>query len=211
MNEPDNASKRKSKIRLVLKTDAIICLVAGLGMAGLAIAGPVAVWLGLADFRLGFGYLQIVNGWADWVAIGTLIVAVGIGVSALVFKVENSGPLIAMALIGTVSAALAYAVPESFRPPEGTPPIHDITTTPNNPTEYSAIVSIRAGSPNSLVYGSGEGMTPAMLRAMQLEAYPDIVPQEFDLSADEVFSRAVAAAENMGWEIVAVDPQARRL
>ncbi len=211
MNEPDNLSKRKSTIRRVLKADAIICLVAGLGMAALAIAGPIAVWLGLADFRVGFGYLQIVNGWADWVAIGTLIVALAIGVSAFVLKLENSGSLIALALVGTVSAALAYAIPESFRPPEGTPPIHDITTNPNNPTEYNAIVQIRAGSPNSLVYGSGEGMTPAMLRSMQLEAYPDIVPQEFALGADEVFSRAVAAAESMGWEIVDVDSEARRL
>lgn len=180
-------------------------------MAGLAIAGPVAVWLGLADFRLGFGYLQIVNSWANWVAAGTLIVAVGIGVAALVLKLENSGSLIALALVGTVSAALAYAVPESFRPPEGTPPIHDITTTPANPVEFKAIVAIREGSPNSLEYGSGEDMTPAKLMGMQLEAYPDIVPQEFDLPPDEVFSRAVAAAEKMGWEIVDVNAMERRL
>jgi uncharacterized protein (DUF1499 family) len=182
-----------------------------MAMAGLAIAGPLAVWLGLADFRLGFGYLQIVNGWADWVAAGTLIVAAGIAVTALVLKVENASGLIVLALAGTVFAALAYIVPESFRPPEGTPPIHDITTNPNNPPEFRAIVPIREGAPNSLEYGSGEDMTPAKLMSMQLEAYPDIVPQEFDLSPDEVFSRAVAAAEQMGWEIVDVDPQARRL
>lgn len=211
MNEADHSSRRKSTIRLVLKTDAIICCVVGLAMAGLAIAGPIAVWLGLADFRLGFGYLQIVNGWADWVAIGTLIVALGIGISAKVLKVEHSGPLMGLALIGTISAALAYAVPESFRPPEGTPPIHDITTNPSNPPQFQAIVPIREGAPNSLIYGSGEDMTPEKLMSMQLEAYPDIVPQEFDLSADEAFSMAVAAAEKMGWEIVNIDDSAKRL
>jgi uncharacterized protein (DUF1499 family) len=211
ISETEKPTGRNRKLRLILKTDAIICLVVGLAMAGLAIAGPVAVWLGLADFRLGFGYLQIVNGWADWVAAGTLIVAIGIGVTALVLKIENSGSLIALALVGTFCAALAYAVPESFRPPEGTPPIHDITTNPMNPPEFRAIVPIREGAPNSLEYGSGEDMTPAKLMGMQLEAYPDIVPQEFDLSTDEVFSKAVAAAEKMGWEIVDVTPVERRL
>jgi uncharacterized protein (DUF1499 family) len=211
MNETDNKGKRKRTLRLVLKLDAIICLVAGLAMAALAVAGPLAVWVGLADFRLGFGYLQIVNGWANWVAAGTLLVAVGIGVTALVLKVERAGGLIALALVGTVFASLAYVVPESFRPPEGTPPIHDITTNPNNPPEFMAIVPLREGAPNSLDYGSGEDMTPAKLMSLQLQAYPDIVPQEFDLSPDEVFTRAVAAAEAMGWEIVDVNSQARRL
>lgn len=211
MSEIEISRGRKIPVRLLLKIDAIICLVAGLAMAGLAIAGPIAVWLGLADFRVGFGYLQIVNGWADWVAGGTFIVGVSIGITAYVLKIENAGSLSALALVGTVAAALAYAVPESFRPPDGTPPIHDITTNPNNPPEFRAIVPIREGSPNSLEYGSGEDMTPAKLRSLQLEAYPDIVPQEFYLPPDEVFARAVAAAEEMGWEIVDIDPQARRL
>ncbi len=211
MNNVDPAAKRASTLRLMLKVDAFICLAAGLAMAGLAVVGPIAVWLGLADFRLGFGYLQIVNGWADWVAGGTFIVALGIGLSAYILKVNNAGPLIGLAMAGSVAAALAYAVPESFRPPEGTPPIHDITTNLNSPTEFHAIVALREGAPNTLEYGSGEGMTPALLRTMQKEAYPDIVPQEFESTPNEVFARAVDAATSLGWDIVNIDVDARRL
>lgn len=203
--------KRAQNIGLMLKIDAIGSCVAGLGIGLLALAGPIGVWLGLSDFRQGFGFLQIVNGWAPWIAGGSLILAVGIFISSKVLALENGGRLCALALIGAVSAGLAYYIPESFRPADNIPPIHDITTNLESPPQYVAIAPLRADAPNSMEYGSGEGMTPDMLRAFQQTAYPDIVPQRFDASVAAVFDSAINAMEQLGWEIVDSDLAERRI
>lgn len=205
-----NTSAKRSpetvaKIRLMLKIDAILCCVIGLGFGLLALAGPLGIWLGVSDFRQGFGFLRIVIDWSAWAAGGTLIVAVAILISSKVLSIENGPRLSAMALVGTLCAALAYFVPLTFRPPEGTPPIHDITTNMTEPPVYVAIAQLRADAANSTEYGSGQDMTPEKLRAFQQSAYPDIVPQRFSSSVEEVFNNAVSAAEILGWEIVDTD------
>lgn len=187
---------------------AILVAVVGIGLGLYALTGPLGVWLGMADFRAGFAVLQRVNPIADWIAIVGLIVSVTAFVGASSLKWGNSIRFAGFALAGTVIAALAYFIPESFRPPEGTPPIHDITTDTMNPPQYVAIAPLRADAPNSMEYGSGtlgggNELTPELLRQLQQEAYPDIVPQRFNEPVDEVFDRALAAAENLGWEIVA--------
>lgn len=193
------------KIRLILKIDAVLCCVIGLGFGLLALAGPLGIWMGISDFRQGFGFLRVVIDWSPWAAGGTFIVAITIFVSSKVLSIEGGGRLAALALVGTISIALAYFVPISFRPPEGTPPIHDITTNLENPPVYVAILERRADAANSTEYGSGEDMTPEKLRALQQSAYPDIVPQRFNSSVEEVFSKALSAAESLGWEIVDTD------
>lgn len=45
----------------------------------------------------------------------------------------------------------------------------------------------------------------------QREAYPDIQPIVLPVPPDAAFARAAAAAEAMGWEIVAREPAARRI
>jgi len=195
---------------------AILVAIAGIGLGLYALSGPLGVWLGMTDFRSGFAILQRVNPIADWIAIvGLLVTAIAFsGVSSL--KWGNSMRFASFALIGTVIAAMAYFIPESFRPAEGTPPIHDITTDTMNPPEYVAIAPLRADAPNSMEYGSGtlggdNDLTPELLRQLQQEAYPDIVPQRFSEPVDEVFERALAAAESLGWEIVAAVPGEGRI
>lgn len=41
-------------------------------------------------------------------------------------------------------------------------------------------------------------------------AYPDIAPLQTDLSSDAAYQRALAVAQEMGWEIVAADADRRR-
>jgi uncharacterized protein (DUF1499 family) len=48
-------------------------------------------------------------------------------------------------------------------------------------------------------------MTAEKLTAFQQSAYPDIVPQRFSVSVDEVFASALSAAEALGWELVDSD------
>lgn len=177
-------------MRTILTVDAVICLLAGLGVGATALVGPIAVWLGFTDFRFGFGLLQFVNAWSLWITGGTAIVAVGIILLSLVFKVEGGIKLSALAMIGTVAAGLAYVIPETFRPPEGTPAIHDIATDPYSPLDFVAIAPLRADAPNPLEYGVMEGMTVRQHIDLQLAAYPDIKPLTFDASPEEIFNRS---------------------
>lgn len=195
-------SPRSKTLTLMFKIDAALCCIAGLGVGLLALAGPFGIWLGLSDFRQGFGFLQIVNAWSPWIAGGTFVVALGILIGSMVFSIESGRRLCALALVGTLSASLAYFVPESFRPSDGIPPIHDITTNPSNPPVYVAIAPLRADAANSMEYGSGQDMTAEKLTAFQQSAYPDIIPQRFSGSVEEVFANALAAMESLGWEIV---------
>ena len=195
---------------------AILVAIVGIGLGSYALAGPLGVWLGMTDFRSGFAILQRVNPIADWIAVVGLVVTVVAFAGASSLKWGNNIRFASFALVGTLIAALAYFIPESFRPAEGTPPIHDITTDTMNPPQYVAIAPLRADAPNSMEYGSGtlgggNDLTPELLRQLQQEAYPDIVPQRFSESESTVFDRALAAAESLGWEIVAAVPEAGRI
>ena len=200
-----DTTNKKSTIRKVLLADALICLLAGVGIGFVALLGPLAVWLGAADFRFGFGLLQFVNTWSIWIAGGALIIGIVIAIMGAVLKVEGVMQLSSFALIGAVSAGLAYYIPETFRPPEGTPAIHDIATDPYQPLQFETIAPLRADAANNMDYGIMEGITPRQHIDMQLEAYPDIVPQVFDDSVEEVFNRAMAAIEQLGLEVVHAD------
>jgi uncharacterized protein (DUF1499 family) len=169
------------------------------------------VWTGLWTFRSGFDVLQFVNAYADWIAGVGLLITIGAFVGSKVVNLGNSSTLASWALVGTVAAALAYFVPESFRPAEGTPGIHDITTNTDNPPLYVAIAPLRVDAANSMEYGSGNNMTPERLAGLQQEAYPDIVPQRFSDPVDVVFERALAAVSSLGWELVAAVPEEGRI
>lgn len=191
---------------------AYLCLLAGLGVGLYALAGPLAVWTGLGDFRVGFGFLRIANTWAPWVAGVSLAVAVVVFLVARQKGEAAGARLGALALVGAISAALVWYVPQTFRPPEGTPPIHDIATDPYAPLEFVAIAPLRADAPNNMEYGVMDGIDSVQEHIdVQLNAYPDIVPQVFNEPAADVFQRALAAVDAMGWELVASDAQAGRI
>jgi uncharacterized protein (DUF1499 family) len=209
MSEP--SAPRSRTVKKVLLVDAIICLIAGVGIGLAALAGPVAVWFGAADFRFGFDLLKFVNAWSLWVAGGSLIIGVTIAIIGQVANIEGALKLSSYALIGAISAGLAYYIPETFRPPEGTPAIHDIATDPYRPLEFDAIVPLRKNAANNMDYGVMEGITPRQHIEMQLEAYPDIVPQKFDDSVEEIFERATAAIDQLGWQVVHADVNTGRI
>ena len=69
------------------------------------------------------------------------------------------------------------------------------------PTPFQVLDDTRAGASNTLGYAGPE------LAAAQPAAYPDIAPLATDLPADAAYLRALKIAEDMGWEIVAKDPE----
>lgn len=197
---------------LLPKTIAYLGALLGVGIGILALAGPLAVWLDLGDFRLGFTLLRTANSWAPWVAVTALVIAVAFPVIGKMTARPGWGRLGSLALIGAVSAGLTWYVPQTFRPPEGTPSIHDIATDPEDPLDFVAIVPLRADAPNNLDYGVMPGVESVEQHiAMQRSAYPDIVPQRFEAPVDEVFESALQAVDTLGWERVAADPGSGRI
>lgn len=190
---------------------ASIVLVAAVALAGLSLLAPMGVWLGLWDFRTGFSILRFANTWAAWVAV------LGIGIGFLLLAAGRS-PLLSSArrlgswtLAAAVIVGIAWLIPQSYSPPEGTPPIHDITTDTSNPPEFVEVLPLRGPDSNPVEYGTFGDMTPERQASMQAEAYPDIQPQYFDAAPEEVFDRALQAVETLGWELVDADPEEGRI
>lgn len=182
----------------------------GILTALLALAAPAGTWLGLWEFGTGFQILfnpqsANITTVAPWVA--GIAAVIGVGTLLVGGNRTHAG----IALIGAAAAGLAFSIPASYRPGEGIPPIHDITTDTVNPPEFVDVLPLRADAPNTTVYGGGNNQTPESLAEQQRGAYPDIVPQRFDASPDEVFERALAAANTLGWEIVAAVPEQGRI
>jgi uncharacterized protein (DUF1499 family) len=85
------------------------------------------------------------------------------------------------------------------------PPIHDITTDPDDPPAFEAILPLRAGAPNPATYGG-----PAVA-ALQRTGYPDIAPADYPVAPMAAFEAALATAQAMDWTIVATDEAEARI
>ncbi|GAB1264160.1 DUF1499 domain-containing protein [Aurantivibrio infirmus] len=195
-----------------LKIAALLTLALGLGFAISTIVAPLGVWTGMWDFRKGFSILRWTNANANWFVYACLALSFAVITLAFVTKNRIRG-VAAMTILGTLAAAIAWYIPESFRP-AGTaviPPIHDITTNPDAPEVFVAVVPLRATASNSLDYGSGPNMTAEKLAQLQGEAYPQIKPQLYSDSLNAVHQKALKVVEDMGWELVASVPEEGRI
>ena len=203
----------QAKPRLWLKIGGLASLVVGLGLGLLTLASAAGIWLGFWDFRRGFSLLGAANQYGQWLAWACLLIAIATLIAGQLFKVKNAGKFVSLAAIGALVAWVAYLIPESFRPGEGVnyPPIHDISTNRINPPEFVAVAPLRADAPNTLVYGGSNNMTPERLIELTDEAYPDLVTQHYSESVNVIFEKALAAVDDLGWELVAQDGSAGRI
>ena len=78
------------------------------------------------------------------------------------------------------------------------PAIHDITTDTLDPPVFSAAVKLRGNDSNSLA------LDPETIDA-QLAAYPDLQTVVLTDSIEVVFEKAMANANQLGWEIYRED------
>jgi uncharacterized protein (DUF1499 family) len=85
------------------------------------------------------------------------------------------------------------------------PPIHDITTDTESPPRFVAILPLRKDADNPSDYGGAE------IAAQQHKAYPNIRPATLNLKPAQAFERALAAARDMGWDIVEAAPAEGRI
>ena len=107
------------------------------------------------------------------------------------------------AVLGTSSGAGMLAVVlVTAAPSAGLPAINDITTSPDDPPAF-VVTAAELGEP--MAYGGDS------FAAQQLAAYPDLVPLDLSLPPSQALERARLAAEELGLEVVAVDPAAGTL
>ena len=131
------------------------------------------------------------------VYLGLAAMALSLISGGLAFR-KKSGRGQLLAAAGLIAGFVAFWSPYSQdRTAQRLPFIHDITTDIENPPVFDAVLPLREGM-NSVAYDPAVG-------AEQRAAYPDIQPLVLDVPPGEAFSRALATAEGLGWEIVAQD------
>lgn len=139
-------------------------------------------------------------------AMSGLMVAILLGTIAFfitligLIKTRNLGALNAAGWLAIAFGVLAVNQTISMVNGFGGPPIHDITTDTENPPEFVTVVNLRKPGENTTSYVD-DGTANK-----QLEAYPDIETIVLEDDAETVFARAMTAAKEMGWEIVASEP-----
>jgi uncharacterized protein (DUF1499 family) len=178
-----------------MKTNRLAVFAAVLGAAVLlvsALAGFGARW-GWWHFSTGFTILR----WAVYASFAVAIIALVALLKRRSWPLSLFGLLAALFIIGNAWLLMRKA--------RSVPAIHDITTDPDNPPQFVAVLPWRAGAPNPAEYGGAE------IAEQQRQAYPDIQPLRLAVPADSAFARARAAADDMGWTIVAAQPAEGRL
>lgn len=155
--------------------------------------------IGLWHFRTGFAMLK----YAVYAgAASSLFAAVAWGFSSR--KRQSMGVIIS--IVALVSGLAVAAVPVSWRlKATRLPMIHDISTDTANPPGFVAILPLRSAAPNPAKYGGPP------LAAMQKQGYPDLHTEVLDIPAQRAFEKALAAANAMGWKIIAADPGQGRI
>ena len=86
----------------------------------------------------------------------------------------------------------------------GVPQIHDITTDPDDPPRFLAVMPLRGETANSLDY------PPETARA-QREGYSDLSTVTMPGEPAALVERSREVAAELGWDIVDVDPDGGRL
>ncbi len=173
------------------------CLAASASFA-VILAGLGSRW-GWWDFRTGFAVMR-------WGGFGGLAAAAFSLVGAILARPGKSLQGFMLALAGLVISLVVVGVLLQWRwTARHVPPIHDTTTDTENPPAFVAILPLRAGAANPAEYGGPE------IAAQQRKGYPNLGPLMLDVPPDQAFRRALEAARDMGWEIVASNPAEGRI
>jgi hypothetical protein len=180
-------------MRLVLSA----CGIAVIGLVLLAIAGP-SYRIGLLSLANAFTLMR----WAAYV--GAAAVVLSAVAAGLAYRARARGRMF-LAAVALVAGLVTLGVPlEWRRRAQNVPSIHDISTDLENPPLFEAVVPLREDAPNGLD-------RPPELTELQRRGYPDLVPITVPIPLDQTFARALAAAQEDGWEIVTADKSAGRI
>ncbi len=185
---PTSAAARPSRTGAALF--AAGTLVALLALLAVVLSGLGARW-GWWHFRDGFTMLR----WASYAALAGAALAM---LGAVLGGARRRRRVVLAGMLALVAIAVV-AVPWNWRrTARAVPPIHDITTDLENPPPFVALRE-RPGATNPVEYGGPE------IARQQREGYPDLGPLVLSLPPAAATRRAAEVADDLGWEIAAVD------
>jgi uncharacterized protein (DUF1499 family) len=184
--------------RSLLRHAPFLALALAVIAAVLLALGPLGWRAGWWHYRFAF---QALMPWAAYFGIAALVVSVA---TLLLGPSRTEWRGVAIAIVAFAAGGLVAYVPWHYdQMRQRVPPIHDITTDPNNPPAFIAVVPLReAAGANPAAY---EG---AKIAGQQRSAYPDIVPLTLAIPPLTAFNRALDTAQQMGWTIAAADEAA---
>ena len=173
---------------------------------GLAIVGAIVLASSGFGYRLGWWPLGTgfnMLKWGAYLGIGAGVICL---LGLLVTRPGSRRGGFVLSLVGFVIAFTVFWMPYSEqRRAREVPAIHDITTDTQNPPQFVAVLPLRAGAPNTTVYGGPK------IAALQEKAYPDIRTLVLPVAPAQAFDRALAVAKALGWHIDAQDQSAGRI
>ncbi|MBV8202437.1 MAG: DUF1499 domain-containing protein, partial [Acidobacteria bacterium] len=190
------------RLRWLADGAVAVAALAALVLVGSAVGARLGLWAPRAAFgALRFSALLAMLGAA--LSAIALVGARLAGGEAAGAALRHGGAPVAGALLLSLAV---FAVPWlTMQQARKVPYIHDITTDTADPPAFVAVLPLRAGAPNSAVYGGPE------VAAAQARAYPDLGPRHLAVPPAVAFEQALAAARAMGWTIVAAEPAAGRI
>lgn len=179
--------------------------IAGCGLAVVAVLMLLSAALGYRTGLVGLQTAFLLLRWGAYLGGGAAVLSL-LAVVLMLARPPGERRGLALAGLGLLLGAGLLGLPASqmYRA-RGVPPIHDITTDPNDPPSFEAVLPLRANAPNTVDYGGPE------VAAQQRNAYPDIGPVTLSVPPAQAFERALAAVRAMGWDPVASDSSAGRI
>jgi uncharacterized protein (DUF1499 family) len=169
----------------------VVCIIAG-------IAAGLGARFELWHFRVGFMILQ----WATYGLFAVILLSLigTVFAQRMHLRAARTTGLLSLVLGLVAVSPPLYQVYLSKQ----VPAIHDISTDTANPPQFVAVLPLRKKDDNSLAPNPES-------TAMQVSAFPDLQPVLVAAAPPQTLRRAEQAARAMGWDIVAVDPQAMRI
>ena len=177
--------------------------VGGLGLALVAGGILLTAALGYRIHVLPLGTAFSLLRWGAYAGEAALVVSFLGVVLTLARRTRIKG--LAVAVLGVLIGAVSYTLPARQQAmARELPPIHDITTDTDDPPVFVAVLPLRADAPNTAEYDPS-------VAAQQREAYPDLTSINLDVPPAQAFEQALAAAQAIGWELVAEEVEAGRI
>lgn len=152
-----------------------------LGIAVMAAAGVVLAGPGYRFGWWGLGPAFTLLRSSAELGLGAGAVAV---VAIVVGGAQRSRRRLGLGILALVIALAAFGIPWRMQAQaRRVPPIHDVTTDPEDPPVFVAVVARRTGARNPVEYAG-----PAVA-VQQRRAFPDLVPLDLTAPSERVFPR----------------------
>lgn len=178
---------------------AIAAFWVAVGGALMAVLSGLGTRWGWWEFGTGFVFLK----WAVYGGIAAILLSLtGL---VLGYRAGRRRELVWAGVGLVIAFAVILAPLNGLLTASRVPPIHDITTDTQNPPQFVAVLPLRKNARNSAQYGGPE------VAALQVKAYPRIVPLLLSMPPGQAFQHALSAARAMGWLIVDENPGEGRI